>query len=67
VSSSASEVIYWYFTEVSKLTDQVGVADAELLAVTVAPAEATVDKKVTPAPSLLSVVRTRSISPWSLR
>jgi nicotinamidase-related amidase len=25
----AREVIYWYFTEVSKLTDQVGVADAE--------------------------------------
>ena len=25
----ALEVIYWYFTEVSKLTDKVGVADAE--------------------------------------
>ena len=25
-------VIYWYFTEVSMLTDQVGVAEAELLA-----------------------------------
>jgi nicotinamidase-related amidase len=25
----ARDVIYWYFTEISKLTDQVGVADAE--------------------------------------
>ena len=25
----ALEVIYWYFTEVSKLTDEVGVAEAE--------------------------------------
>jgi nicotinamidase-related amidase len=28
----AREVIYWYFTEVPKLTDQVGVAEAEELA-----------------------------------
>jgi nicotinamidase-related amidase len=28
----AREVIYWYFTEVSKLTDEVGVAEAEKLA-----------------------------------
>ena len=29
VADAAREVIYWYFTEVSKLTDQVGVASAE--------------------------------------
>jgi nicotinamidase-related amidase len=28
-ASAAGEVIYWYFNEVSKLTDEVGVADAE--------------------------------------
>ena len=29
VAGAARDVIYWYFTEVSKLTDQVGVARAE--------------------------------------
>jgi nicotinamidase-related amidase len=29
VAGAAREVIYWYFTEVSRLTDQVGVANAE--------------------------------------
>jgi nicotinamidase-related amidase len=29
VAGAARDVIYWYFTEVSKVTDQVGVADAE--------------------------------------
>src|SRR4029450_8966502 len=29
---SGQEVIYWYFTEVPKLTDEVGVAEAEKLA-----------------------------------
>ena len=28
----ARAVIYWYFTGVSELTDQVGVAEAEMLA-----------------------------------
>src|SRR3954452_2043681 len=28
-ATAAGEVIYWYFNEVSKLTDEVGVADAE--------------------------------------
>jgi hypothetical protein len=32
LAGPAREVIYWYFTEVSKLTDHVGVAEAELLA-----------------------------------
>jgi hypothetical protein len=29
LAGPAQEVIYWYFTEVSKLTDEVGVAEAE--------------------------------------
>ena len=29
LAGPAREVIYWYFTEVAKLTDEVGVADAE--------------------------------------
>jgi nicotinamidase-related amidase len=29
VAGAARDVIYWYFTEVSKLTDEVGVANAE--------------------------------------
>jgi nicotinamidase-related amidase len=29
LAGPAQEVIYWYFTEVAKLTDEVGVADAE--------------------------------------
>ena len=29
LADPAREVIYWYFTEVAKLTDEVGVADAE--------------------------------------
>ena len=29
LAGPAREVIYWYFTEVSKLTDEVGVAEAE--------------------------------------
>jgi nicotinamidase-related amidase len=32
VAGAAQEVIYWYFTEVPKLTDEVGVAEAEKLA-----------------------------------
>ncbi len=32
VAGAAQEVIYWYFTEVPKLTDDVGVAKAEKLA-----------------------------------
>ena len=32
LASPALDVIYWYFTEVPKLTDQVGVAEAEKLA-----------------------------------
>jgi hypothetical protein len=32
LAGPARDVIYWYFTEVSKLTDRVGVAEAELLA-----------------------------------
>jgi len=31
LAGPANEVINWYFTEVSKLTDEVGVAEAELL------------------------------------
>ncbi len=32
LAGPAQEVIYWYFTEVPKLTDEVGVAEAEKLA-----------------------------------
>jgi hypothetical protein len=32
LAARAQEVIYWYFTEVPKLTDEVGVAEAEKLA-----------------------------------
>jgi hypothetical protein len=32
VAGADQEVIYWYFTEVPKLTDEVGVAEAEKLA-----------------------------------
>ena len=32
LAGPAREVIYWYFTEVPKLTDEVGVAEAEKLA-----------------------------------
>ena len=32
LAGPAQEVIYWYFTEVPKLTDAVGVAEAEKLA-----------------------------------
>jgi hypothetical protein len=32
LAGPAREVIYWYFTEVARLTDAVGVAEAEKLA-----------------------------------
>ena len=32
LAGPALDVIYWYFTEVPKLTDQVGVAEAEKVA-----------------------------------
>jgi hypothetical protein len=32
LAGPALEVIHWYFTEVPKLTDEVGVAEAEKLA-----------------------------------
>ena len=32
LAGPARDVIYWYFTEVGKLTDAVGVAEAEKLA-----------------------------------
>lgn len=32
LAAPARDVIYWYFTEVPKLTDEVGVAEAEKLA-----------------------------------
>ena len=32
VAGAARDVIYWYFTEVPKLTAEVGVAEAEKLA-----------------------------------
>ena len=38
LAAAAQEVIYWYFSEVAKLTDAVGVAEAEKLAASAAAA-----------------------------